>query len=83
MPSPWSEEQLQGEIEAGNSVARVLEYDSHLCGYAFFRTCFPECELVHLVVVPEWQRLGAAGILLEQALADFSGQGYTDRKSVV
>jgi ribosomal-protein-alanine N-acetyltransferase len=76
MPAPWSEEQLQAEIEAGNSIARVVEYDDHLCGYAFFRTCLPECELVHLVVAPEWQRLGAALVLLEQALADFSGQGY-------
>jgi len=76
MPTPWSEEQLQAEIEAGNSVARGVECDGHLCGYAFFRTCLPECELVHLVVAPEWQRQGAAGILLEQALADFSGQGY-------
>ena len=77
MPAPWSEEQLQAETEAGNSIALVVEYDNQLCGYAFFRTCLPECELVHLVVAPEWQRLGAAGILLEQALADFSGHGYT------
>ena len=76
MPAPWSEEQLQAEIETSNSVARGVECDGHLCGYAFFRTCLPECELVHLVVAPEWQRQGAAGILLEQALADFSGQGY-------
>jgi ribosomal-protein-alanine N-acetyltransferase len=76
MPAPWSEEQLQAEIEAGNSIALVVEYNDHLCGYAFFRTCLPECELVHLVVAPEWQRRGAAFVLLEQALADFSGQGY-------
>ena len=77
MPAPWSESQLREEIAVANGLALAIACDDRLCGYAFFRTCFPECELVHLVVAPEWRRQGAAAALLKHALAGFADQGYT------
>lgn len=76
MPAPWNEAQLRAETEAGNGVALVAECDQQICGYAFFRTCLPECELLHLVVAPECRRRGVGGALLHHAFADFSDRGY-------
>ncbi len=76
MVAPWSESQLREEIEIANGLALAVSCGELLCGYAFFRTCFPECELVHLVVAPEWRRRGAATALLTHAHAGFAGQGY-------
>ena len=76
MPAPWNEAQLRAETEAGNGVALVAECDQQICGYAFFRTCLPECELLHLVVSPEYRRRGVAGALLHHAFTDFSDRGY-------
>jgi [ribosomal protein S18]-alanine N-acetyltransferase len=76
MEAPWTEEQLRAETTAGNGVGLVVESNGRICAYAFFRTCLPECELLHLVVAPRWRRRGAAGTLLEHAFARFSGQGY-------
>lgn len=77
MPAPWSEEQLRAEIGVTGGLALVATEGEALCGYAFFRTCLPECELLHLVVAPKWRHRGMAAALLAQALADFAGQGYT------
>ena len=52
MANPWSEAQLAAEQLAGNGVAWAAESGEALCGYAFFRTCAPESELLHLVVAP-------------------------------
>lgn len=76
MPAPWNESQLREEIEVANGLALATVCDDRLCGYAFFRTCFPECELVHLVIAPEWRRRGAAAALLTHALAGFADQGF-------
>jgi len=72
MANPWSEGQLRAEQSAGNGVAWVAESGETLCGYAFFRTCAPECELLHLVVAPEQRRQGVGAELLRQAFAHFA-----------
>jgi len=77
MPAPWSEEQLRAEIGVAGGLALVATEDEALCGYAFFRTCLPECELLHLVVAPKWRRRGMAAALLAQALAGLADQGNT------
>jgi len=77
MASPWSAAQLRAETEVVGGVALVAESGESLCGYAFFRTCLPECELLHLVVAPEWRRQGVAMTLLNQALTGLADQGYT------
>jgi [ribosomal protein S18]-alanine N-acetyltransferase len=76
MTAPWSEAQLREEIEVPNGLAFAVTCDDQLWGYAFFRTCFPECELVHLIVAPEWRRRGAAATLLTYALTGFAAQDY-------
>ncbi len=77
MSAPWSEAQLRAEFEVAGGVALAAASDERLCGYAFFRTCFPECELLHLVVEPEWRRRGVAAALLTRALAGFIDRGFT------
>jgi ribosomal-protein-alanine N-acetyltransferase len=72
MANPWTEAQLRAEQSAGNGVAWAAESGEALCGYAFFRTCAPECELLHLVVAPERRRQGVGAELLRQAFAHFA-----------
>jgi ribosomal-protein-alanine acetyltransferase len=68
---------MREEIEAANGFALAALCTDTLCGYAFFRTCFPESELLHLVVAPEWRRRKAATALLAQAMTKLAGQRYT------
>lgn len=77
MLSPWSLEALRTEIEAVNGAALVAESGEEVCGYAFFRTCFPECELLRLVVAPEQRRKGVATAILNDALSQYALHGYT------
>jgi ribosomal-protein-alanine N-acetyltransferase len=77
MPAPWSDAQLREEAGVAGGAALVATCEEALCGYAFFRTCPPECELLHLVVAPEWRRQGVAASLLAQAMNGFAAQGYT------
>lgn len=72
MVNPWSEAQLRAEQSAGNGVAWAAESGEALCGYAFFRTCAPECELLHLVVALERRRQRVGTELLQQTLAHFA-----------
>jgi ribosomal-protein-alanine N-acetyltransferase len=77
MPAPWSEHQLRAELDAANAIGWVVKGEGGLVGYAFFRTCPPECELLHLVVAPGQRRGGAAQALLQQALRYFIEAGIT------
>jgi ribosomal-protein-alanine N-acetyltransferase len=74
---PWSEQLLVEEIQAGNGVSFVAEEDDQVCGYAFFRTCAPESELLRLAVDPDRRRNGIGEALLLHALHGFFRQGYT------
>ena len=70
--NPWNGAQLLAEHTAGNGVGWVAESADALCGYAFCRTCAPECELLHLAVAPELRRQGVGAELLRQAFAHFA-----------
>ena len=76
MIDPWSEMQLLAEMDAVNGVAFVAEEGPQVCGYAFFRTCAPECELLRLAVAGDRRRQGIGSTLLHHALRSFSEQGY-------
>ena len=76
MIDPWSEMQLLAEMDAVNGVAFVAEEGSQVCGYAFFRTCAPESELLRLAVARDWRRQGIGGTLLDHASRFFSEEGY-------
>jgi len=77
MPAPWNEAQLLAEREAVNGVGLVAETLHQICGYAFFRTCAPESELLRMAVAAEHRGHGVGSALLEHALRAFAGQGYT------
>lgn len=78
IPAPWALAQLQEEIDAANSMALVAEDGGSLCGYAFYRVCPPECELLHVVVAPQWRRQNVASSLLRQGFTALSHLGCTD-----
>ena len=78
IPAPWALAQLQEEIDAANSMALVAEEGGSLCGYAFYRACPPECELLHVVVAPQWRRHNVASSLLRQGFTALSHLGCTD-----
>lgn len=75
MVGPWTPDQLHQELAAANGIAWVVEEAGTICGYAFFRTCAPECELLHLAVRPENRRRGLAAALLDQALTALAVRG--------
>nr|WP_320011098.1 ribosomal protein S18-alanine N-acetyltransferase [uncultured Desulfobulbus sp.] len=68
MTAPWTVAQLTAELAAENGYGWVIEANGAVVGYAFFRTCPPESELLHLVVAPERQRQGLARSLMEWSL---------------
>lgn len=78
IPAPWALAQLQEEIDAANSMALVAEDGESLCGYAFYRVCPPECELLHVVVAPQWRQQNVASSLLRQGFTALSHLGCTD-----
>lgn len=78
MIAPWTLAQLQEEINAANGIALVAEDGENLCGYAFFRICPPESELLHVVVASEWRRQNVASSLLRQGFTVLSDLGCTD-----
>lgn len=77
MIDPWTEEQLLAEMDVVNGVALVAEAGHQVCGYAFFRTCEPESELLQLAVARDRRRQGIGSTLLLHALRCLSEQGYT------
>ncbi|MDD2466345.1 MAG: ribosomal protein S18-alanine N-acetyltransferase [Desulfobulbus sp.] len=77
MPAPWNENQLLAELAAENGHGWVAEEKDGPIAYAFFRTCLPECELLHLVVVPGKRRQGLAEGLLQKALMALVAAGCT------
>lgn len=77
MAAPWNAAMVQAEFDASTGIGLVLEDGEGLCGYAFFRVCPPECELLHLVVVPQQRRRGLGESLLRAALRRFAQEGFT------
>lgn len=67
---------VQAELDAEGGVGFVIEGVAGLSGYAFFRVCPPESELLHLVVAQQQRRCGQGEVLLRTALAHFAEQGY-------
>lgn len=76
MVHPWSAAQLAAELTIANSIGLVTEVERRVRGYAFFRTCKPECELLRLVVDGRWRRRGIGRALLDHALRDLAGKGF-------
>ena len=75
MASPWSSGRIVSEFAHPLSRIFVLEQDSQVSGYAAFRTCASEGELLRLVVLPSWRRQGGAGRLLRFGLHLLAGHG--------
>nr|WP_275888433.1 ribosomal protein S18-alanine N-acetyltransferase [Desulfobulbus alkaliphilus] len=77
MAHPWSAAQVKEELALANSTGLTALLDGRLLGYAMFRACRPECELIRLVVDEQWQRRGIGRTLLDTGLQILVEQGYT------
>lgn len=75
MADPWSEGLLAAELAAPGGIGLGIEDRGELCGYAFFRTCLPESELLRLAVAPARRRQGLASQLLNSGLRTLADQG--------
>jgi len=76
MAHPWNQAQLREEQAMVGGVSLVAEADRQICGFAFFRTCAPESELLRLAVAPDRRGQGIGSALLDHALRAFAEQGY-------
>ena len=77
MPDPWDSVAIAAELQVANSVGWVAIATGRVLGYAFFRTCRPESELLRLAVEPESRGGGVGRALLDRALSGLKDEGYT------
>ena len=77
MQNPWSKIQLFSEVHSAGSLFWVAESGGLFNGYAVFKTCAPECELLRLAIAPSARRSGTGTALLECALNYLNQQGIT------
>ena len=62
--SPWSENDLIGTLEAGNSIFLVAEADGCIAGYVGMTYAADEGEITDIAVFPAMRGRGAASLLL-------------------
>lgn len=77
MPDPWSAIAVAAELRVANSAGWVATAEGRVQGYAFFRTCRPECELLRLAVEPESRGAGIGSALLRRALDHLERDGFS------
>jgi [ribosomal protein S18]-alanine N-acetyltransferase len=77
MVHPWSAAQIEAEQVLAHSMGMAAFLDGRLVGYAMFRICRPECELLRLVVDEQWRRRGVGRTLLDYSLRGLMEQGCT------
>ena len=77
MAHAWSAAQIEAELALVHSMGLAACRDAQLLGYAMFRTCRPECDLLRLVVDVQWQGRGIGGALLTHAVRNLAEQGYS------
>ncbi len=75
MLSPWSIRQLEAELCHGAGLLLVAICGQTLAGYVAYRVLPPEAELLRLVVLPGYRRLGIATSLLDKGIQSLVGQG--------
>ncbi len=75
--NPWSVRLFQEELQISGSRLWVAELDGQIQGFASFRICAPECELLRLAVAPSARRAGIGRDLLDQACRCLFDEGCT------
>lgn len=75
-PFPWTRGNFVDSLKAGHSAWVFLEGGA-LVGYGVLMMTVDEAELLDITVVPECQRLGLGGALLEQLFVVARGHGAT------
>lgn len=68
MDNPWSIAQIHSELGQACGLQLIAEIDGKQAGFAFFRYCLPEAELLRVVVRKENQHLGVGRVLLGKGL---------------
>jgi ribosomal-protein-alanine N-acetyltransferase len=75
-PFPWTRGNFVDSLKAGHSVW-VFREGGTLVGYAVLMMTVDEAELLDITVVPEWQRRGLGGSLLDRLFEVARGHGAT------
>lgn len=73
LENPWSVRLFQEELQSSGSRLWVAEIDGQIQGFACFRICAPECELLRLAVAPSARRAGIGRALLDHACRCLTG----------
>ena len=76
MIAPGSMGQIESEIQLTASTGFVIESAGSLYGYAIFRQCQPECELLRLAVALPQRRNGLGKALVQQGILHFIERNY-------
>ena len=78
-PSPWSMDQLEGELFGANGLHLVCseEATGRVSGYVMSRHVAGEAEIMRLGVHLDGRRRGIAGLLLVSLLQNLSAKGVT------
>ncbi len=76
MDAPWSMAQVESELQLTTSIGFVVESPGFIHGYAIFRYCQPECELLRLAVALDQRRQGFGRTLVEKGLVFFSEHNF-------
>lgn len=77
MEAPWSLALLREELRTKHGRAWIAEIDGQVQGFACFRICAPECELLRLAVAPQARRCGIGSSLLASAWLQLTDEGCT------
>lgn len=71
----WSEQGIRETMDQKTASVYLAEEDGETAGYAIIYTVLDEGEIVRIAVSAPFRRRGAAGLLLDTAIADGSGRG--------
>ena len=77
MSHPWDMAEVAAELRAVNGAGWVVTDKGRVRGFAFFRTCPPECELLRLAIEPGSRHCGLGAMLLAGALACLQEEGIS------
>ena len=65
---PWSDNQIQQQIEHPRSLNYLLTEHQEVQGYCFYQVLFEQVELLQIAIHPSQRNLGCAARLLNQSI---------------
>lgn len=66
---PWSENNLQSEIENPSSFAYCIKYHSRIVAYYILNTCYDIAEIFKIAVVSDYRGKGYSKLLMDKIIS--------------